>query len=116
QELLEKIIPLSERNSDVMKAPGMLASHYAPDAHLRLNATEIGEGESLLAFGEKLGGAGRMENLSERGDLQEAAANLFRMLRLLDAEKPRAIAVMPIPGSGLGVAINDRLARAAAPR
>jgi L-threonylcarbamoyladenylate synthase len=101
-------------------APGMLASHYAPKARLRLNADSVQEGESLLAFGAVLPPgavrAGRVLNLSERGDLVEAAANLFAHLRALDATGAKMIAVMPIPHNGLGEAINDRLARAAAPR
>jgi L-threonylcarbamoyladenylate synthase len=99
-------------------APGMLASHYAPRAAVRLNITEIRPGEALLAFGPLPAGADRAAaifNLSERGDLIEAAANLFAALRTLDGHAA-TIAVMPIPESGLGEAINDRLRRAAAPR
>lgn len=96
-------------------SPGMLASHYAPLVPVRLNAHEVREGEALLAFGAHLPlGASQMLNLSEKGDVQEAAANLFRYLRTLDDPRFSAIAVMPIPRDGLGVAINDRLARAAA--
>ncbi len=94
-------------------APGQLASHYAPNKTLRLNALEIDQGEVLLGFGP--GGAGA-HNLSPHGDLIEAAANLFAMLRVLDAAPGRAIAVAPIPEMGLGRAINDRLRRAAAAR
>jgi len=101
-------------------APGMLNSHYAPRAVLRLNATDLRDGEALLAFGNPFatpaGRAARTLNLSARGDLIEAAANLFSHLRALDASGARAIAVMPIPHDGLGEAINDRLQRAAAPR
>ncbi len=101
-------------------APGMLASHYAPRTRIRLDAEAIEPGEALLAFGAVLpGGAARSKktlNLSARGDLIEAAANLFSHLRALDAEGARAIAVMPVPREGLGEAINDRLARAAAER
>ena len=94
-------------------APGQLDSHYAPEAPLRLNAVAPREGELLLGFGP--GAAGAKLNLSASGDLVEAAANLFHYLRALDAEgKP--IAVSPIPETGLGRAINDRLRRAAAPR
>jgi L-threonylcarbamoyladenylate synthase len=103
-------------SDDAPLAPGMLASHYAPKSHVRLNATEVRDGEALLAFGEALPGADTTLNLSESGDLVEAAANLFSHLRALDASGARAIAVMPIPNEGLGEAINDRLARAAAPR
>lgn len=95
-------------------SPGMLASHYAPDASVRLNATRVEDDEALLAFGDDhriKGGVARI-NLSEQGDLNEAAANLFGMLRDLDKSGARAIAVMPIPDTGLGVAINDRLRRA----
>jgi L-threonylcarbamoyladenylate synthase len=101
-------------------APGMLASHYAPRAAVRLEATSVAAGEVLLAFGaEALPGAEHaiaVMNLSERGDLAEAATHLFSYLRTLDATSARAIAVMPIPHEGLGEAINDRLRRAAAPK
>ncbi len=99
-------------------APGMLASHYAPRARLRLNARDVRDGEALLAFGpDRTAGAARHTlNLSEAGDLVEAAANLFSHLRTLDALNATTIAVMPIPGEGLGEAINDRLSRAAAPK
>jgi L-threonylcarbamoyladenylate synthase len=98
-------------------APGMLASHYAPKARLRLNAETARAGEALLAFGPNAPPVnGAMLNLSARGDLVEAAANLFSHLRALDASGAKAIAVMPVPNEGLGEAINDRLARAAAPR
>jgi len=97
-------------------APGMLASHYAPKATLRLNATAPRNGEALLAFGQAPDFAGTVFNLSPRGDLVEAAANLFSQLRALDAVGAAAVAVMPVPNEGLGEAINDRLARAAAPR
>jgi L-threonylcarbamoyladenylate synthase len=101
-------------------APGMLASHYAPRTPLRLNARHVESGEALLAFGPEIAGgsrrAGRVLNLSGRSDLVEAAANLFSHLRALDLAGASAIAVMPIPHEGLGEAINDRLARAAAPR
>jgi L-threonylcarbamoyladenylate synthase len=98
-------------------APGQLASHYAPRTRLRLEANHVDEGEALLAFGERLPqGAERamkVYNLSPRGDLIEAAANLFSYLRALDAVEASAIAVMPVPKDDLGEAINDRLARAA---
>jgi L-threonylcarbamoyladenylate synthase len=110
----------STAHDDAPTAPGMLASHYAPAAQLRLNAEEVRDGEALLAFGSKLPpGADKAPtalNLSPRGDLVEAATHLFSHLRALDATAARAIAVMPIPPEGLGEAINDRLARAAAPR
>ncbi len=96
-------------------APGMLASHYAPKSSLRLNAIDVRAGEALLAFGPAAPAAAHALNLSASGDLVEAAANLFHHLRMLDAAAT-SIAVMPIPNEGLGEAINDRLARAAAPR
>ena len=103
------------------RGPGMLASHYAPDLPLRLDATELRDGEALLGFGPRpLGGAKLALNLSPTGDLKEAAAQLFAGLRRLDREGRRqglaGIAAMLIPDRGLGRAINDRLRRAAAPR
>ncbi|MGI8527340.1 MAG: L-threonylcarbamoyladenylate synthase [Pseudolabrys sp.] len=97
-------------------APGMLASHYAPKAALRLDADAARSGEALLAFGAAPDGKGKTLNLSPRGDLIEAAANLFSHLRALDAAGVKSIAVMKVPREGLGEAINDRLTRAAAPR
>ena len=102
-------------SDDAPLAPGMLASHYAPKSPLRLNATDVRPGETLLAFGSEPPHAATALNLSPAGDLVEAAANLFHHLRALDASGA-SIAVMPIPNEGLGEAINDRLARAAAPR
>ncbi len=102
--------------ADAPIAPGMLASHYAPKAHLRLNADAPRASEALLAFGTAPSGGVTTLNLSPRGDLIEAAANLFSHLRALDAAGAKDIAVMKIPNEGLGEAINDRLARAAAPR
>ncbi|MDU6798514.1 MAG: L-threonylcarbamoyladenylate synthase [Bradyrhizobium sp.] len=101
-------------------APGMLASHYAPRAAVRLAATEVAPDEALLAFGPVAipgaADAAAMLNLSPSGDPAEAATHLFCYLRSLDAKGARSIAVMPIPDDGLGEAINDRLRRAAAPR
>ncbi|MCC7348362.1 MAG: Sua5/YciO/YrdC/YwlC family protein, partial [Variibacter sp.] len=101
-------------------APGQLASHYAPHARMRLKATRVEAGEMLLAFGPALPAgaerARRVLNLSARGDMVEAAANLFAHLRALDDGSGATIAVMPIPADGLGEAINDRLRRAAAPK
>lgn len=98
-------------------SPGQLESHYAPAARMRLNATDVREGEALLAFGSPVPTHfGSMLNLSASGDLVEAAANLFAFLRRLDQSGAAVIAVMPIPAAGLGEAINDRLQRAAAPR
>jgi L-threonylcarbamoyladenylate synthase len=98
-----------------LASPGMLARHYAPGRPVRLDATEQRPGEALLAFGPDAPSHDGVLNLSARGDLAEAAANLFRMLRALDQPRFTAIAVMPIPGNGLGEAINDRLKRAATP-
>ncbi|MEZ5840112.1 MAG: L-threonylcarbamoyladenylate synthase [Hyphomicrobiales bacterium] len=101
-------------------APGMLASHYAPHARVRLEAKSVAPGEALLAFGPDLPpgaeAAAMVLNLSKAGDTVEAAANLFGHLARLDRSGAPAIAVMPIPAEGLGEAIRDRLARAAAPR
>jgi len=101
-------------------APGMLESHYAPRARLRLDAVEVNPGEALLAFGSRLPpgtqDAAIVLNLSPNGDLVEAATNLFSDLRTLDQADVATIAVMSVPQEGLGEAINDRLARAAAPR
>lgn len=97
---------------DPLVAPGQMTSHYAPGAKVRLNADLAEPGEAMLGFGA-------MDctlNLSEKGDLTEAAANLFHHLHALDAMQPAGIAVAPIPETGLGRAINDRLRRAAAPR
>ena len=95
-------------------SPGMLARHYAPAARLRLDAREAHAGEALLAFGPAVPQHGGVTiNLSASGDLVEAAANLFSAMRALDAAGARSIAVMAIPRSGLGEAINDRLQRAA---
>lgn len=100
-------------------APGQLASHYAPGAMVRLDVEEVFPGEALLAFGTDLprhaDNAAVTINLSERGDLIEAAARLFSALRELDG-KAATIAVAPIPTTGIGEAIVDRLRRAAAPR
>jgi L-threonylcarbamoyladenylate synthase len=117
--LYERPAPISDEGNAPL-APGQLVSHYAPKLPLRLDAREVNVGEALLAFGFPLpGGAersARVLNLSTRGDLIEAAANLFSHLRALDAAGASAIAVMPVPYEGLGEAINDRLQRAAAPR
>ncbi|HWU26441.1 MAG TPA: L-threonylcarbamoyladenylate synthase [Rhizomicrobium sp.] len=114
REALESVAgKLGAPPTHAIVSPGQLSSHYAPRAQVRLNASRAEPGELLLGFGPAQNAA---RNLSERGDLQEAAANLFAMLHALDAQKPEAIAVMPIPDKGLGEAINDRLRRAAAPR
>lgn len=93
-------------------SPGMLKSHYAPNAPIRLNARTVEPDEVWLGFGNIAGDL----NLSARGDLAEAASHLFAYLRKLDADGARRIAVAPIPQTGLGEAINDRLRRAAAPK
>ncbi|MFP3944843.1 MAG: L-threonylcarbamoyladenylate synthase [Alphaproteobacteria bacterium] len=100
----EKEAPLS---------PGQLRRHYAPGARLRLNADAPEPGEALIAFGPVPEGITPLANLSPRGDLREAAANLFAALHRLDAEGVTRTAVMPVPERGLGRAINDRLRRAA---
>ena len=103
-----------------LRSPGLQVSHYAPDAKVRLGADAVRGNEALLAFGPPLQGAGVGFQLSASRDLTEAAANFFTGLRALDAEVARleltGIAVMAVPEHGLGLAINDRLRRAAAPR
>lgn len=122
REAIEAVLgrPLADperENEDVAPlAPGMLTSHYAPNTRLRLNATHVAPDEALLAFGAPLAGAQVTRNLSLAGDVDEAATHLFGYLRDLDAAGARAIAAMPIPNTGLGEAINDRLRRAAAPK
>ena len=97
-------------------SPGQLAAHYAPATPLRLDASKPRHREAFLAFGPNAPGfSGPTINLSRRGDLAEAAANLFAALRTLDATGAGTIAVMPIPNHGLGEAINDRLKRARIP-
>ena len=120
-EAIEEVLgkPLAARDGEAVTAPGQLASHYAPGARLRLNADAPRSGEAWLGFGlDPDAIAGPTRNLSPTGDLVEAAANLFAHLRALDAETGSGgtIAVAPVPDHGLGRAINDRLARAAAPR
>lgn len=110
-------IAAGEGSPDVPRSPGQLASHYAPRLRLRLNATRAEPGEALLAFGpHPPAGFAAQLNLSSTGELTEAAANFFSMLRRLDRPEFSGIAAMPIPERGLGRAINDRLRRAAAPR
>lgn len=112
EQTIGKKISAAEKGAAIT-SPGMLERHYAPSKPLRLNATDIKAGEALLAFGDDVPKADIVENLSTSSDLREAAANLFRMLRLLDKSGAHSIAVMPIPREGLGIAINDRLVRAA---
>ena len=103
-----------------LRSPGLMTSHYAPALPVRLEANDVAADEALLAFGRALAGAPLVFDLSVSGDLTEAAARLFTGLRWLDAEGKRLgltrIAVMPVPATGLGLAIADRLERAAAPR
>ncbi|WP_417319347.1 L-threonylcarbamoyladenylate synthase [Emcibacter sp.] len=116
-ELVSGLAVRHVENADNPVAPGQLRSHYAPNARLRLNAAHAEPGEALLAFGRAVPDDGVvMRNLSPDGSLTEAAANLFSLLRELDDTGVATIAVMPIPRQGLGLAINDRLQRAAAPR
>lgn len=119
QEVIEQALgqDLAARDTaDPLTAPGQLLSHYAPNARVRLNATTVEVGEVLLGFGPMTFDVKACDlNLSPRGDFAEAAANLFGYLHQLDA-MGAPIAVAPIPQQGLGVAINDRLNRAAAPR
>jgi L-threonylcarbamoyladenylate synthase len=124
-QLLDRPVTYDDGEHDRPKSPGQLLRHYAPSIPLRLNAVDLLPGEALLAFGpEKFMGVKGTKsaakdlpdtarrNLSEARDLNEAASNLFRMLRELDRPEHKAIAVMAIPHLGLGVAINDRLKRA----
>ena len=109
--------PAEAAGDNVPVAPGQLASHYAPRTPLRLNAEAVRPGEALLAFGNLPPGAEQaiaVRNLSTASDLVEAAANLFSHLRALDAAGAATIAVMAVPPTGLGEAINDRLQRGAA--
>lgn len=108
---------VSAAKDAAIAAPGMLASHYAPNAKLRLDATSVDKDEAILDFGGRFADVQHASfDLSPSGDLAEAAANLFAFLRALDATGAETIAVAPIPHEGLGEAIRDRLARAAAPR
>jgi L-threonylcarbamoyladenylate synthase len=110
RDQIEAVVgPLAEAAEDAKRSPGRLARHYAPDALVRLNATDIRPGEVLIGFGAIDGEF----NLSPSGDLAEAAANLFAMLRRADRLGPITIAIAPVPLTGLGEAINDRLIRAA---
>jgi L-threonylcarbamoyladenylate synthase len=119
REAIEQLVGgLAEPPSAKIAAPGMLASHYAPRAKLRLNATTLRPGEAVLDYAGRLSASGAhiALDLSPTGNLVEAAANLYSYLRRLDASGAPAIAVAPISASGLGEAIVDRLRRAAAPR
>lgn len=105
-------IAVQAKDDDKINAPGQLSSHYAPHASVRLNAFHALDNEVFIGFGALDGDF----NLSENGDLTEAAANLFKTLHMADATGVPTIAVAPIPWTGLGIAINDRLERAAAPK
>jgi len=110
---------LTKIQSEKIVAPGMMESHYAPNAVVRLNAVDAKVGEVVLTFGatpHRYELAAAILSLSASGDLEEAARNLYAMLKAADEIAPNGIAVAPIPEIGMGVAINDRLRRAAAPR
>ncbi|MBL6931999.1 MAG: threonylcarbamoyl-AMP synthase [Rhodospirillales bacterium] len=106
-------VDVADGSDDTPRSPGMLSRHYAPSIPIRLNAQREENGEALLAFGPEA--TPHHANLSPSGDLKEAAANLFAMLRMLDRPTFTGIAVMTVPDKGLGLAINDRLKRAATP-
>jgi L-threonylcarbamoyladenylate synthase len=102
------------KTPDAPASPGMLSSHYAPRLPVRLNAKEPGGEEAFIGFGPNVPPKGALIlNLSQAGDLREAAANLFALLREADKPSFKGIAIAPIPDKGLGLAINDRLRRAA---
>lgn len=120
----EVLVETESTNDSAPKSPGQTLNHYAPSIPVRMNAVDLEPGEALLAFGSdkfmgiKGGGAAKdlpdssRRNLSKESDLNEAAANLFRMLHELDCPEHKGIAVMPMPKMGIGIAINDRLKRA----
>ncbi|MCA1909290.1 MAG: threonylcarbamoyl-AMP synthase [Magnetospirillum sp.] len=112
EQALGEPLACPHQDPQAPKSPGMLASHYAPGLPVRLDAVSAAAGEALLGFGAM----DATLNLSPAGDLEEAAANLFAFLRRLDDSRFTGIAVAPIPETGLGAAINDRLRRAASPR
>ena len=117
ERVLGRALSAAEDGSSAPIAPGMLASHYAPRALVRLNATHVERGEAALDFGGRFAGhSGLRLDLSPAGDVREAAAHLFAFLRQLDVPGMSSIAVAPVPMTGLGEAVNDRLTRAAAPR
>ncbi|WP_137135539.1 L-threonylcarbamoyladenylate synthase [Rhizobium sp. FKY42] len=120
EALLGQPVERQEGPAPTIEAPGMLASHYAPGAFVRLNAVDAQAGEALIRFaGQPVTGsehARAIFDLSASGDLAEAAANLFGLLKQADATGVERIAIGPVPDHGLGEAINDRLMRAAAPR
>jgi L-threonylcarbamoyladenylate synthase len=118
KDMIERVLDQNvtyETDSEILHAPGQMKSHYAPNIAMRLNVDSADANEALLTFGPDIhikGGKRRLA-LSEKGDLEEAAANLFAHLRTFDQPEFKSIAVMPIPMAGLGIAINDRLQRAA---
>ena len=107
-------VRVMDENNVNPSSPGQLTSHYAPKTKVRLDVDVPNKDECLLAFGAVTINSSFTMNLSPNGDLEEAAANLFSMLRTLDKMNFTSIAVSPIPLSGIGLAINDRLKRAAA--
>lgn len=118
ERVLGRALPQEDAPSEALLAPGMMASHYAPRARVRLDAKYAQPGEAVLDFAAPMQAADEAprRNLSPAGNLAEAAANLFAHLRALDETGAGCIAVAPLPTHGLGEAINDRLKRAAAPR
>jgi L-threonylcarbamoyladenylate synthase len=120
ERVAERPLLRKEGPSAAIEAPGMMASHYAPNAAIRLDATDVRPDEALIRFGTVAvtgeADAIAVFDLSPRGDLAEAATNLFDFMKRADASGAVSIAVTPIPNEGLGEAINDRLGRAAAPR
>lgn len=111
REAIEAVIgALAEAEDDARRSPGRLLRHYAPEAPIRLNATAAEAGEAFLRFGD---GVDDPLSLSPSGDVREAAQRLFSRLRAADRLQPKGIAVAPVPETGLGEAVNDRLRRAA---
>ena len=111
REAIEALVgPLAEADDDARRSPGRLVRHYAPEAMVRLNAACAEPGEAFLRFGD---GVDDPLSLSPSGDVREAAQRLFSALRAADRLQPTAIAVAPVPETGLGEAVNDRLRRAA---
>lgn len=111
REAIEALVgPLAEAEADAKRSPGRLVRHYAPEAKVRLNAASAEPGEAFLRFGD---GVEDPLSLSPSGDVREAAQRLFSALRAADRRRPVAIAVAPVPETGLGEAVNDRLRRAA---
>jgi L-threonylcarbamoyladenylate synthase len=114
EDVIGKVAITTKDGGNTIRSPGMLERHYAPNCQLRINATAAKPGEAFLGFGPNT--PPNALNLSQTGDLKEAAANLFAMLHKIEQARAGAIAVMPVPEIGLGRAINDRLRRAAATR